>query len=232
MVEKATILLQKDPNHVRYNLLMGQALAEQERFSEAIPYLNKVVSHPQAQASKGWALYYLGRCYYILGNRTEAKAKLLECRELNASKNSVEDSVWCFKLFGFDDYYNDWRTLESEHFVFHFQPSFPVGELQQFLEERERDFADLQQYFDSEISKKIDVYIYGSLEAYRQMMATPSRPDLGGNAAPPFCIIHVGPDMTTFKHELTYIVTYHLQECTSFQYLKDIRFDILAGEAD
>jgi hypothetical protein len=72
-----------------------------------------------------------------LGNYTEAKTKLLEGRDLNVDQKSVEQALYHLKLFGFDEFYKDWRTVESEHFIFHLQPSLQIPDEKRFITERE-----------------------------------------------------------------------------------------------
>jgi hypothetical protein len=54
--------------------------------------------------------------------------------------------------------------------------------------------------------KKIDTFIYDSIDDYRKMVAPSFRPNSGGNARPEYCLTH--QKMSAVKHEMTHIITF------------------------
>lgn len=199
-------ILTVNPDHPECNLLVGRALADQLRYREAISYLKKA---NVAVAGRSWirgrALECLGRCYFATGNPEAAKAKLNECLALKASKNSVADALASLKLFGFDDIFQGWQTVESEHFIFHFQQPSGLRNPAGFVRAREQEFMEINRNFDTQLPKKIDAFIYNSSEDLQKNAVV--KPGFEGEAFSQYCVTHQW--LTAAKHEMVHIITYY-----------------------
>ena len=88
----------------------------------------------------------MGKCYFALGKYDKSQNCLEECIELNATKNATNSSNGWFGVFGFDPYFNDWKIIETEHFIFHIQPNTKIKGLEEFIKERkdEQEFNTRQ----------------------------------------------------------------------------------------
>lgn len=198
-------ILAENPAHPECNLLVGRALADLMRYREAIPHLKKATVAVKGRLwIKGRALECLGRCYFALGNPEASKARLNECLALQASKNSVVDASYNLKLFGFTPLFENWRTVESEHFVFHLQQPSKITDVQGYIAKCENDFGEINRLFSSQLPKKIDMFIYNSNEDLQKIVAGP---DLAGQAFSQYCVTH--QCRTAVKHEMVHIITYY-----------------------
>ena len=197
--------LESNPNDPNLNSLTGRSLTELQSYIEAVPYLQNVVSNIAADASsKAWALNYLGKCYFALGEYEKSRNNLVECIELNATKNATNSSRGWYGVFGFDSYFNGWKTIETEHFIFHIQPNTKIRGLEKFIEERKDAFTKINSFFESTIPKKIDYFFWNSNSDAKNV----GIPELG-YAKPEYCLIHSLYDQSV-GHEMTHVIIHHL----------------------
>ena len=197
--------LNNNPDDPDLNSLIGRSLTELQSYFEAIPYLQKVVSNIATDASlKVWALNYLGKCYFASGEHDKSRNCLIECIELNATKNATKSSTGWYGVFGFDPYFNDWMTIKTEHFVFYIQPDTKITDPERFIEEREDAFTKINSYFESTVPKKIDYFFWNS-DRDAQNVGIPEL----GYAKPEYCLIHSLYDQSV-GHEMTHVITHHL----------------------
>ena len=197
--------LDKNSNDPDLNSLAGRSLTELQNYYEAVPYLENVVSNNATDApSKAWALNYLGKCYFALGDYRKSQNCLEECFELNATKNATNSSKGWYGVFGFDSYFDDWKTIETEHFIFHIQPNTKIRGLEKFIEEREDAFTKINSYFGSSIPKKTD-YFFWNLNRDAHNVGIEEL----GYAKPEYCLIHSLCDQSV-GHEMTHVITHHL----------------------
>src|SRR5690554_2014704 len=88
-IEKAKPLLEKDPNNVDLNLIIGRSLTDLADFKNAVPYLELSVKNDTYNSwQKAWALGYLGTCYFMLQEYDNSRKMTKECFDLNATKNA------------------------------------------------------------------------------------------------------------------------------------------------
>jgi len=187
------------------NSLIGRSLTELQSYNEAVPYLQNVVSNNATDApSKAWALNYLGKCYFAIGEYSKSQNCLIECIELNATKNATKSSIGWFGVFGFDSYFNDWKTIETKNFIFHIQPNTKIRGPKEFIEEREDAFTKINSYFESTIPKKIDYFFWNSNRDAQNVGITEL-----GYAKPEYCLIHSLYDQSV-GHEMTHVITHHI----------------------
>jgi len=155
--------LVNNPNDQDLNSLVGRALTELQSFREAIPFLENVVSGSNSDASsRAWALNYLGKCNFALGDYTNSKSNFQKCIELNATKNATNSSSGWMGALGFDPFYSDWRIIETGHFIFHFPPNIRISNVDEFAEEREVALVNINSFFASSLPKKIDYFLWNS----------------------------------------------------------------------
>jgi tetratricopeptide (TPR) repeat protein len=198
---KANEFLKSDPNNIDYKLLLGRALADKGDFNSAIPYLDFTVKNDQNNSwRKAWALGYLGTCYFMLQDFDNSKKSTKECFDLNATKNATRYAYKRILMFGFDDFYKDWKIVESDNFRFHFQ-NMSDSDIEKYILSREKAFKNINEFFASKLPKKIDFFVWESREDAKKLL----RANLGF-ADPSYCIVHSHFQQTK-GHEMTHVIS-------------------------
>ena len=115
------------------------------------------------------------------------------------------------KINGKDDFYKNWTTVNSNHFIFHFPPNSLVSNKQQFASNHEQAYAKLNSFFNTRVPQKIEYFVWNySQEAENFGIGILSF------AVPQFCIIHVHA-MQSIGHEITHVITYYLPGSTGIK---------------
>ena len=198
---EANDLLKNDSNNIDYKLLLGRALTDKGEYKEAIKNLEFTVNNDKDNSwRKAWALGYLGTCFYMLQDYNNSKKSTKECFDLNATKNATQYAYKRILLFGFDDFYKDWKIIESYNFRFHFQ-NMSDSEIKNYISSREESFQNINKFFNSELPKKIDFFVWESKEDANKLL----RANLGF-ADPEFCIVHSHYQQTK-GHEMTHVIS-------------------------
>ena len=151
--------------------MLGRSLTYVEKYSEAIPYLEKSkVDLDAHDYDRGWAMCDLIPCYYYWGNKTKARENLLLCRKLNATENSVSmANIWDYGL-GLNSIFKIWTIKESEHFIFHFQDSSDISNhankksgprnVSEYIRACEDTFSRINNFFGTKLKGKIEFYVW------------------------------------------------------------------------
>lgn len=203
VIDKAVPLLEADPLNVNLNLLIGRTYTDQGNFKEAVPYLTCVVKNDSNNSwLKAWALGYLGTCYFMLQKYQDSKQSLTECIHLNATKNATNDAYGKTLLFGFHEFYDHWKIVETENFRFYFQ-NMSDGDIEKYTSLRENAYKSINGFFKSTLPKKTDFFVWESREdAVRILKANL------GFARPGFCIVHSHYQQTV-GHEMTHVISHY-----------------------
>lgn len=201
LIKEAQPHLETDSLKVDLNLLLGRAYADKGDFKSAIPYLDYTVNNDLNNSwRKAWALGYLGTCHFMLQNYDESRKSTKKCLDLNATKNATQYANKRILLFGFDDFYKDWKIVESDNFRFHFQ-NMNDSDIEKYVSSREIAFKKINEFFKSELPKKIDFFVWNSSDDAKNLL----RSNLGF-ADPYFSIVH-----SHFKqskgHEMTHVIS-------------------------
>lgn len=200
---KANEFLENDTNNIDYKLLLGRALTDKGEFKKAVPHLEYTVNNDKENTwRKAWALGYLGTCHFVLQDYSLSKKSTKECIDLNATKNATRYAYTRILLFGFDDFYKSWKTVESTNFRFHFQ-NMSDSDIQSYISSREETFLSINKFFKSELPKKIDFFVWESREDAKKLLRTNL-----GFANPEFCIVHSHFQQTK-GHEMTHVISHY-----------------------
>ena len=200
-INKAIEYLKEEPQNLDYNLLLGRAYADNLEFEKAIPNLEFTVENDKENSwRKGWALGYLGSCYFMLSDYKKSQEELESCIKLNATKKSTIYAQQKKALFGYDNFYKTWKIIESENFRFHFQ-EMPDAETQIFIQKKESAFKKINEFFNCKLPKKIDYFVWNSRSKARRVL----RQNLGF-AKPSYCIVHTYYKQT-IGHEMTHVIS-------------------------
>ncbi len=200
-IEKAKPLLNNDPNNADLNLIIGRAYADKADYQNAVPYLLTTTENDTNNSwRKAWAYNYLGTCYFMLQKYEEAEKYLNECIKLNATKNATNDAYGKSLLFGYNEFYNSWKIVETEHFRFHFQ-KMNDEDIAIYTSVREKAFTKINSFFNSALPKKIDFFVWESREDAKSVL----KANLGF-AKPEFSVVHSHYQQTK-GHEMTHVIS-------------------------
>jgi tetratricopeptide (TPR) repeat protein len=200
-IEKAKPLLEIDPNNIDLNLVIGRSYTDLGEYQKAIPFLESVVTNDKNNSwRKAWALSYIGTCFFMSQDYNKSKSSLNECIKLNATKNATNNAYGQTLLFGFNEFFKTWKSIETDNFRFHFQ-SMSDTEIEKYVSKREKAFSEINDFFKSTLPKKIDFYVWESREDAKKIL----RANLGF-AKPDFCIVHTHYQQT-IGHEMTHVIS-------------------------
>ncbi|WP_346856722.1 tetratricopeptide repeat protein [uncultured Draconibacterium sp.] len=201
LIDKAIEYLKSDPDNLNYNVILGRTLTEIGNYNEALPYLQFAVDNGDS-SGKELGLGFLGICYYMLSDFEKSESALRACINLNTSHNANEISARVAGLLGYEEFYNDWKVVESNNFCFHFQ-NMDDTEIRRYVESREKAFKEINTFFESSLPKKIDFFVWDSREDAKRIL----HKDLGF-AEPAYCIIHSYFNQSK-GHEITHVISHY-----------------------
>lgn len=207
-ISKANEYLLNDPENVDYKLILGRALADKGMYDLAVPNLEFCVQNDQANSwRKAWALGYLGTSYYMLEDDQKSKKNLQSCIALNATKNATNYARYRMVVFGYDEYFGDWKTGETENMRFHFQ-NMSDRDIATYIKSRQDAYEEINTFFESKLPKKIDFFAWDSREEASRVLHR----NLGfANSAS--CVIHSFYRQTR-GHEITHVVSHYTDKIT------------------
>jgi len=201
VIETAKPLLDNEPNNIDLNLIIGRTFTDQAKYKDAITYLEFTLKNDNYNSwRKAWALGNLGTCYFMLQKYEASEKSLNECINLKATKNATNDAYGKSLLFGFNEFYKNWKIVETDNFRFHFQ-NMNDAEIEKYISSREIAYKEINDFFKSSLPKKIDFYVWESKEDAGNIL----RANLGFSK-PDFCIVHTHYQQT-IGHEITHVIS-------------------------
>lgn len=169
--EMAIEYLKTDSDNPSVNNILGTILVKEEDYNNALPYLEKSIQSPSVPLYlKTDSLVNLAICHYVTGNQKKAKEELLEAQSATTIVKTNALSTELLTTLNLTSYFDDWNTIESEHFIFHFHPSFDDEKRKLFVERHEDAFPKVNEFFNSNLPKKIDFYIWDSDESAKKIL--------------------------------------------------------------
>ncbi|MBN1462726.1 MAG: hypothetical protein JW922_03510 [Paludibacteraceae bacterium] len=171
VIEKATPYLNVDSTKTEASLFIGRSYADKKEYSKALPYLLYVAENDTSWSKwrKSWALDYLGRTYFMLGEYDKSKKSLEACIELAGTKNSVADAKSLFKCFAYDLDLATWKKVETEHFVFYFQ-NMTEDKIEKITTSEENAFITINGFFKAPLPKKIDYFVWKTKPSSKELI--------------------------------------------------------------
>jgi len=209
VIDKAKTLLVNEPNNIDLNLMVGRSYTDLGDFKNALTYLESTVSNDINNTwRKAWALSYLGTCYFMMQDYKNSELSLNECIKLNTTQNATNYSYERSLLFGFNEFYKTWKTVETDNFRFHFQ-NMDTSESAKYTSDRELAYKNINGFFKSILPKKIDFYVWESRDDAMRIL----KANLGF-ARPDFCIVHAYYKQT-IGHEMTHVISNYMTSFTN-----------------
>lgn len=204
VIQKTGEFMLTDSTNLDCRNMLGRALTETGDYQSAIPHLKYAVQKDhQNSYVKAWSSGYLGPCYYMLKDFDNSVASLKASMDLNATKYATGYARYMYVLFGYDDFFKDWKTEESQNIRFHFQ-SMTDQEIESFMKTREKAFQQINEYFKITLPKKIDYFVWNSREDAKRILNANL-----GFANPGYCVIHSHYQQTK-GHEMTHVISHYL----------------------
>lgn len=185
----------------------GRALTDLGDPARALPYLEQALAMDTVRdAGRGWALAYMGKARFALGDTAGARAALRGVAELRPTPRLTAMVETDWRLYGFDTTYARWTTLETPHLRLRLSPAAPILDRATFAEVRERAAMQIAAALGDTAAagapKPIDVFVWDSeSEAKAAGLARVhfARPAVG--------LTHMTWDQTV-GHELAHVVAY------------------------
>jgi len=206
VIENAKPFLDTDSLKADLNILLGRTYTDKKNYTKAIPYLEySIKNEPNNSWRKAWASGYLGTCYFMQQDYENSRKATKECIDLNVTKSATNYAYGRLLLFGFDDFYKNWKIVDSKNFRFHFQ-NMTDSEIEDFISIREKAFRDINKFFNSRLPKKIDFFVWDSREDAKAIL----KANLGF-AKPEFCVVH-SYSRQTIGHEMTHVISNYTAE--------------------
>lgn len=196
-------IIEQDNTNVNAYVLAGRILVAKKNYNDAIDYLEKSQTFSNAPAyTKAWAMCELAPCYYSKGDYKKAKKSLAGCLELNATKNATASANFLMLKLGLDKFYDPWTTIETSHFIFHFQDTSSIENVSRFVQRKEIAFDSINNFFKAKLPKKIDYFVWSNSNLADSLF---KRGLAFTDAA--LCITHTEPKHTV-GHEMTHSISY------------------------
>ncbi len=203
--EVSSALISGDTENALNNQLHGRVLADMGRYAEAVPYLEKaIITDGNKTDISAWAHGYLGQCYFVLGRYSDSEKSLKDCVNLNLTRNSRIYAQKRLFLYGFDEYFSDWKIIETENIRFHIQLPENIRNLEHYIALREKAFKKIQAELGTTIPKKTDFFIWDNADEPKEKF------DISlGFADPSIASVYTHKNQTV-GHEITHVISHYL----------------------
>jgi len=185
----------------------GRALTELGDAPAALAHLERALTLDTLRdASRGWALAYLGKVRYALGDAAGAREALAGVAALRPTERLATTVATDWRLFGFDTTYGRWIALRTPHLRLRVSPTAPILDRATFADVREqaamRIAAALGDTSVVSAPKPIDMFIWDTeAEAHAAGLTRVhfARPTVG--------LTHMTWDQTV-GHELAHVIAF------------------------
>ncbi len=197
-------LLDREPDDALLNHFMGRILADQGRFADAVPYLERAAAADTALTwVHAWCQVYLGVCRYDAGEDEAARRAWDAAREVNATKNATAMAKLYLTSLVEDGTYAAWTARDTEHFEFRFSPLLEDIDFDSFARQHEAAFAVIEAWFGGGPGRRIRFYVWTSNEEAQKA----GLPTLGFSRFQ-VSLIH-SLARQTLGHEMTHVIANH-----------------------
>lgn len=204
--QAALTILSTERTSSEANLIAGRSLVAERKYKPGIDYLETVLKFPDVpNSSRAWALNDLGVSYFYLQDYVKSKQALEQSYQLNATKNATVHAGKYLRLLGLDPAFDTWIKKETPHFIFHFQDTVSVADMNAFMQNKERAFGNINSFFNAALPKKIDYFVWRKAEEAKIFLNT----EIIAFSIPHLCLTHTTYDHHTVGHEMTHSISYY-----------------------
>ena len=184
------------------NFLFAKAYNQKKDFKNAELFIEKAKVLSNENWQKAWTLVESIQTYYGLGKISEAKNAYEKAKTIPGTKNSDNELKYWGILFGFDELYKDWKTVESKNLIFHFENTISEENINSIVSSRQDAFDKINSFFKSQLPKKIDFFVWDLPGNYNSHL----NKNLGFTN-PEFCISHNRTNQSA-GHEIAHSITH------------------------
>jgi len=149
-----------------------------------------------------WSAYYLAENYFIQGKNASCREMMLKALRLNKTETASFSTKRLAQRSNLGDFFDNWVTIQSEHFIFHFQDTAAIRSMARFINSHEDAFVRNNKIFQAQLPKKIDYYVWSDATAARRILGAPL-----GFTVPDLALCNVRTNQTV-GHELTHVLSH------------------------
>ena len=188
-------------------VLAGRARVDLGDARQALDHLERTLAlNVPRRGANAWAMAYLGRARYALGDTTGARTALEAVAGLVPTPRIAATVAADWRLFGFDSTYARWTVLETPHLRLHLSPAAPILDRLAFAATREDAAVRIGTALgapDAALTpKRIDVFVWDS-----EREAQAAGLERVHFARPAVGLTHLTWDQTV-GHEIAHVVAY------------------------
>jgi len=197
-------ILKNNPTDTDALLGIGKSYNSLKQFDKAIPYLITLSENTNKDWEFSWSYTELVESYFAIGNKEKSLEFYNKAKQFKGTKNSKKKLKKLELLFGFDSLYNDWKTIETDNVIFHFQDASAIKNIEFYIKEREKAFVSINSFFNSKLPKKIDFFVWKNQNEAQKILGLKI---VLGFAKPMYCITHNHPKQST-GHEIAHNISH------------------------
>lgn len=184
-IEIGKAILKTTPDDMDAILIIARSENEKNNFESALPYLDKAKSLMKEDYQKSWTLLESAKSNFGSGNLINSNVDYKEALKANGTKNSVKVLNRFGMISGLDEFYKNWKTVESRNITFHFEKNITEQEISRIVKTRQQAFDQINLFFNSKLPKKIDFFVWNQKDAFNPVL----NKNLGFSE-PALCVAH------------------------------------------
>lgn len=205
VIEEAIPLIEQYPNNFELKLIVGRNFTDYNQFADAIPYLEDATTS-STRWIKAWALAFLGKCYYAIGENEKSQESFDTCIKMNATDNATSAAQMWKAALGFDNEYQNFESFDKTNIIFHIHRDalLKINDVESYMQERIYAFDSISGFFNVKLPTKINYYFWESDNKAYEVLQRHL-----GFANPGMCVIQ-SHYKQSIGHELTHIITHYI----------------------
>ncbi|NML71114.1 DUF4919 domain-containing protein [Chryseobacterium sp. RP-3-3] len=195
-------VLETTPEDFETNLIISASYNSLGDFQNALLYSGKLENIAKSDQEKSWTLMQLMAVNYGLGNKEAARKYYEKAKNIQQTGKAALELDNLGRLMGFDGFYDQWITVETENIIFHFESSINQETRNKIVKTRQNAFVKINEFFQANLPKKIDFFVWGSNDVYNQFLKQSL-----GFTVPNYAISHNRLNQTA-GHEITHNLSF------------------------
>ena len=211
LIEAADSLFKSGIVSPQVQSLVGRAYVDIGQPENALPHLRTVLNTPNIIPGwmNAWCIYYMSKAHAKIGNMDSTHYYLEEALKTKGAKNIVTAAQMDLVSLGFSPVFKNWTTIETNNFRFLFKNSTKVKNTLEYANDRQEAFDSINSFFNSELPKKIDFYVWNNFIEFSRKNKMNS-----GFAIPELAIVHTR-HFQTRGHEMAHVISHFAEKSKS-----------------